>query len=44
MSDRAKEAGAGGAQPRTEHEREALRLLDAAVQATRRQHQSLINI
>ena len=40
MSDRAKEAGAGGAQPRTEHEREALRLLDAAVQATGGQHRA----
>ena len=38
MSGGAEEVGAGGAQPRTEHEREALRLLDAAVQATGGQH------
>ena len=40
MSDGVKEAGAVGAQPRTEHEREALRLLDAAVQATGGQHRA----
>ncbi|HCG14838.1 MAG TPA: ATP-dependent helicase, partial [Micrococcus luteus] len=40
MSDGVKEAGAGGAQPRTEHEREALRLLDVAVQATGGQHRA----
>mgnify|MGYP006968842412 FL=1 len=44
MSEEEQEAGAGGAQPRTEHEREALRLLDAAVQATGGQHLSLIHI
>ena len=40
MSEEEQEAGAGGAQPRTEHEREALRLLDAAVQATGGQHRA----
>lgn len=40
MSDGVKEAGAVGAQPRTEHEREALRLLDVAVQATGGQHRA----
>ena len=40
MSGGAEEVGAGGAQPRTEHEREALRLLDAAVQATGGQHRA----